>query len=159
MENRDRVAAMRKRWAWWLFSILVLVILLYPQKLTIVPAYHVKLVDQFGAPLANTGVSELWQQTSAQRIEHLEQFMTDAQGEIDLPERTVRAPLGERMLGCLAYLSRAGLAAACGDRFSITAAGDLKELDRTETVTGILTRKHSLLLTLKQCDPDEPSLC
>ena len=150
---------MRKRWAWWLFSIVGLVILLYPQELTVVPPYHVKLVDQFGAPMANTAVSELWQQTSAQRIEHLEQIRTNAQGEVDLPERTVRAALAQRMIGCLAYLSRQGLAATCGNRFAITAAGDLKELDRTEATTGILTRKHSLLLTLKQCDPDEPSLC
>jgi hypothetical protein len=150
---------MSKKWAWWLFSILALVWLLYPEKLTIVPAYHVKLVDQFGAPMANTGVSELWQQTSVQRGENLEQHFTNAQGEVDLPERTVRAPLAQRIIGCFAYLSREGLAAACGNRFSISAAGDLKELDRTETVTGILSRQHSVLLTLKRCDPDEPSLC
>jgi hypothetical protein len=150
---------MRKQWAWWVFAILVLVVLLYPQKLTVVPAYHVKLVDQFGKPMANTAVSELWQQTSAEGSEHLEQVMTDTQGEVDLPDRTLRAPLAERILGCFAYLGRAGLAAACGNRFSISAAGDLKELDRNETISGILNRKHSLVITLKQCDPEEPSLC
>ena len=150
---------MRKHWAWWLLSALALVILLYPEKLTVVPPYHVKLVDQFGAPMGNTPVSELWQQTSAQRTESLEQVMTDAQGEVSLPERTLRSTLAERILGCIAYLSRQGLAAACGNRFSISAAGDLKELERAETVTGILNRQHSLLLTLKHCDPDEPSLC
>jgi hypothetical protein len=150
---------MRKKWAWLLFSILALVLLLYPEKLTIVPAYRVKLVDQFGAPLAKTGVSELWQQTSVQRSENLVQVMTNAQGEADLPERTVRAPLAERIIGCLVYLSRSRMAATCGNRYSISGAGDLQELERVDTVTGILKRKHSLLLTLKDCDLNEPSLC
>ncbi|HYK37722.1 hypothetical protein [Alloacidobacterium sp.] len=150
---------MGQKWAWWLFSSLVLVVLFYPQDLTIVPAYHVKLVDQFGAPLAQTGVSELWQQTSAQRHENIEQVMTNDQGDVDLPPRALRSPLAVRMVGCLAYLSREGLAAICGNRYSISAAGDLKELQRTETVTGILNKHYSLVLTLKQCDPNEPSLC
>lgn len=150
---------MRKRWAWWVLSGLLLAVLFYPEKLTIVPAYHVKLIDQFGAPMPNTGVSELWQQTSAQRQESLAQTMTNAQGEASLPERTVRSPLARRILGCFAYLNREGLASPCGNRFSISGAGDLKELERTETVTGILRRQHSLVITLKQCDMREPMLC
>ncbi|WP_158751485.1 hypothetical protein [Acidobacterium sp. S8] len=150
---------MRKQWPWWLFSILVLVILLYPEKLTVVPAYHVKLVDQFGKPMADTAVSELWQQASAERSEHLEQIMTDAQGETDLPQRTLRAPLAERLLGCFAYHSREGMESPCGNHYTIGAAGDLKELDRSETISGILKRKHSLTITVKRCDINEPALC
>jgi hypothetical protein len=150
---------MRKRWGWWLLSGLLLAVLLYPEDLTVVPVYHVKLVDQFGAPMADTGVSELWQQTSVQRQEQLVQVMTDAHGEVDLPARSVRAPLLERVIGCLSYLSREGLAAACGNRFAISGAGDLKELERSESVTGLLRRQHSLVLTLKECDPNEPMLC
>jgi hypothetical protein len=146
---------MRKKWALLLFALLVLGVLLYPEKLTIVPAYHVKLVDQSGVPLANTFVSELWQQTAAQRAENLQQVMTNAQGEVDLPQRTVRASLVERMLGCLRNVSRQGFGDACGNRFYIGAAGDLKEVGRTETVAGLLKRKHSLLLTVKQCSPEE----
>jgi hypothetical protein len=146
---------MRKKWALSLFSILALLLLLYPQKLTIVPAYHVRLVDQSGEPLANTFVSELWQQTAAQRIENLQQIMTNSQGEVDLPQRTVRASLVERVLGCLRNASRQGFSDACGNRFYIGAAGDLKEVGRTETVAGVLKQKHSLLLTVKRCNPEE----
>jgi hypothetical protein len=146
---------MRRNWAWWLFSILVLALLLYPEKLTVVPAYHVKLVDSSGEPMVNTFVSELWQQTSAQRVANLQQVMTNAQGEVDLPQQTVRASLVERMLGCLRYLSREGAGAACGNRFYVAAAGDLKEVERTETVAGVLQPKHSLLLTLKHCNSEE----
>jgi hypothetical protein len=149
---------MRKQWAWWVIAILVLIVLLYPQRLTVVPAYHVKLVDPLGSPLVNTGVSELWQQTSVQPLEHLEQVMTNAQGEADLPEQTIYAPLAEQILGCLAYLSREGLTATCGNHFSISGAGHLKELERVETTTGVLKRRHSLMLTLKYCDPDIPLL-
>ncbi len=146
---------MRKKWALSLFSILALLLLLYPAKLTIVPAYHVRLVDQSGEPLANTFISELWQQTAAQRIESLQQIMTNSQGEVDLPQRTVRASLVERMLGCLRNASRQGFSDACGNRFYIGAAGDLKEVGRTETVAGVLKQKHSLLLTVKHCSPEE----
>jgi hypothetical protein len=146
---------MGKKWALSLFSILALLLLLYPAKLTIVPAYHVRLVDQSGEPLANTFVSELWQQTAAQRIENLQQIMTNSQGEVDLPQRTVRASLVERMFGCLRNASRQGFSDACGNRFYIGAAGDLKEVGRTETVAGVLKQKHSLLLTVKRCSPEE----
>jgi hypothetical protein len=146
---------MRKKWAFSLFSILVLIVLLYPEKVSIVPAYHVKLVDQSGQPLADTFVSELWQQPSTQRVENLQQVLTNAQGEVDLPQRTVRAPLVERILGCLRYLGREGPGAGCGNRFYIGAAGDLKEVGRTEIIAGVLKPKHSLLLTLKRCSPEE----
>lgn len=150
---------MRKQWAWWMFSGLVLLVLLYPERLTIVPAYHVQVVDQFGAPMAYTGVSELWQLASVHRVEHLEQVVTDSQGVVDLPARTVRVSLAERMLGCLAYLSREGKGATCGSHFSISGAGDLEELERTVTTTGLLKQQHSLVLTLKHCDPADPMLC
>jgi hypothetical protein len=146
---------MSKKWSLSLFSVLALGALLYPENLTIVPAYHVKLVNQSGEPMANTFVSELWQQTAAQRAESLQQVLTNAQGEVDLPQRTVRASLVERMLGCLRNVSRQGFNDACGNRFYIGAAGDLKEVGRSETVAGVLKQKHSLLLTLKQCSPEE----
>ena len=145
---------MSKKWAFCLFSILVLAVLLYPERLTIVPAFHVRLVDQSGDPLANTAVSELWQQTSAQKMEVLQQVTTNSQGEVDLPERTIRASLFKRALGCLTYMSRQGFG-TCGSHFSIVAAGDLKEVGRTETVAGVLKRKHALLLTVKSCNPEE----
>lgn len=150
---------MRKQWAWCMFSGLVLIVLLYPERLTVVPAYHVLVVDQFGAPMAHTGVSELWQLASVHRVEHLEQVMTNSQGVADLPARTVRASLAERMLGCLAYLSREGMGAACGNHFSINGAGDLEELERAVTTTGLLKPQHSLVLTLQHCDPADPMFC
>jgi hypothetical protein len=150
---------MKKQSLSWLLAALVLLILLYPEKLTIAPAYHVKVVDQSGEPMADTAVSELWQQASLQRRELLDQRKTDARGTVLLPERTVRAPLAERVLGCVAYWGRMGQTMPCGNRYTISAAGDLQELGRTETVTGLLQRQRSLLITLKQCDMREPVLC
>lgn len=150
---------MKKRSVSWVLAALVLVILLYPEKLTIVPVYHVKVVDSAGAPMPGIAVSELWQQASVQPHEILEQRMTDAAGEVTLPQRTVRAPLAERILGCLAHWSRKGMGSPCGNRFTISAAGDLRELERTETITGILRRQHSLVIKLQHCDMREPELC
>ncbi|MDI3253261.1 MAG: hypothetical protein QJR10_00530 [Bacillota bacterium] len=150
---------MRKHWVWWAAGVAVLVLVFYPKELMVVPAYRVTLKDQFGKPLVHAGVSELWQQTSAERQENLAQAFTNAQGVVEFPERAIRASLARRMVGCFAYLAREGLAATCGNRWSITAAGDYKELDRTETVTGIFRKEHSLVLTLKQCDLNEPGVC
>ncbi|HEX3435151.1 MAG TPA: hypothetical protein VHT24_00170 [Pseudacidobacterium sp.] len=150
---------MKKRWAWWVIVGLLLIVLVYPRKLIVVPAYHITLIDQSGKPLPNTGVSELWQQTSIQRQEMLHQVVTDAQGKVFFPQRTIRASLVERVIGCIAYLSRERLAAPCGDHYSITAAGDLTELAREETISGIFKRQHSLVLTVKPCNLNEPSTC
>ena len=150
---------MKKRSVSWLLAGLILVVLLYPEKLTVVPIYHIKLIDQSGMPMAGIAVSELWQQTSVQRNATLEQRRTDSNGETTLPERTLRASLTERILGCFAYWNRTKQSEPCGKRFSISAAGDLKEFGRTETTTGVLKRQHTLVITLEQCDMREPELC
>ena len=128
---------MKKRSVSWLLAGLTLVILLYPEKLTVVPVYHVKVVDQSGEPMTGIAVSELWRQASVQRTATLEQQMTNSSGEATLPERILRASLAERILGCLVYLSREKQNEPCGNHFTISAAGDLAELSRTEAVTGI----------------------
>ena len=143
----------------WLLAGIVLLVLLYPEQITVVPAYHVRLTDQVGAPMTDTPVSELWQQTSVQRREVLEQLKTDANGEVTLPARTLRSPLAERIMGCIAYHSRAGMGAPCGNRYTISAAGDLKELGRTEIDTGVLKSQHSIVIALERCDMREPILC
>jgi hypothetical protein len=150
---------MKKRSLSWLLAGLILLVLLYPEKLTIVPEYHVKVIDQSGQPMERAAVSELWQLVSVQRQEMLEQRYTNASGEVVLPARTIRAPLAERALGCLAHWGREGFDSPCGRRFTISGSGDLKELERTETTTGILKRQHSLVIKLQHCDMREPLLC
>lgn len=152
---RAKVSAMRKQAIWGIFTILVLVVLLYPEKLTVVPAYHVKVMDQAGAPLAGAVVSELWRQASLQKIDHLEQVTTNMAGEVDLPARTLRAPIAERLLGCFAFHSRAGWESSCGNHFTIGVAGDRRELGRAEVVTGVLRKRRSLTIMLEHLAPDD----
>lgn len=152
---RAKVTAMRKQTIWGIFTVLVLVVLLYPENLTVAPAYHVKVLDRTGAPIAGAVVSELWRQTSVQKEDHLEQVVANMAGEVDLPARTVRAPIAERLLGCFAFHSRAGWESSCGNHFTISVAGDQRELWRTEVVTGVLKKQRSLTITMEHLSPDD----
>ena len=143
----------------WGAAALVTLLLVYPMKVTVMPAYRVTIIDQFGKPMAGAGVSELWWQTSAERRQHLEQAQTNAEGKAAFPERTLRAAVLERMIGCLSYLGREGLAASCGSQSSISAAGDVKELLRTDVKTGAFSSEHELKIVLKECDPQQPAIC
>jgi hypothetical protein len=73
-------------------------ILLYPWKTTVVPEWRVRIVDQSGAPLANTGVREVWQHSSVEARSHEEDRVTDNEGYVTFPQRTIRSPLAIRIL-------------------------------------------------------------
>jgi hypothetical protein len=152
-------AILTKHWGWWSVGALIVLVLVYPAKLTVAPAYTVRLVDQFDKPMSGTAVSELWQQTSTERGKHLNQRTTDANGMVSFPAHKLRSALILRMAGCLAYLRREGLAASCGGQYEVSAVGDVKELARHDVEEGVFDRRHLLTLTLKACDPRQPSLC
>ena len=85
-----------------LVLILLLVVLgvigLYPWKTTVVPEWRVRIVDQSGAPLTNTGVREVWQHYSLESKSHEQDLMTDNQGYVTFPTRTIRSPLAVRIV-------------------------------------------------------------
>ncbi len=88
----------RKRLLLILLFTAVGVIALYPWKTTVVPQWKVRIVDQSGVPLANTGVREIWQHYSIESRGHEQDLMTDNEGYVTFPERTVRASLAVRII-------------------------------------------------------------
>jgi hypothetical protein len=74
------------------------VIALYPWETPVVPQWKVRIVDQSGVPLANTGVREIWQHYSIESRGHEQDSMTDNEGYVTFPERTVRASLAVRII-------------------------------------------------------------
>lgn len=74
------------------------VIVLYPWETTVVPAWRVRIVDQGGAPLRNTGVRETWQHYSIESRGHEEDLLTDQEGYVTFPKRTIRAGLATRTI-------------------------------------------------------------
>ena len=149
----------KKQISWWGGAALVVLFFAYPAKITVAPPYDVTLLNQFNKPMATAPVSEVWWQTSVERKEHTEQRTTDADGRVSFPERTMRAPLFQRMVGCLAYLGREGLAASCGSQSSVSATGDVKELMRADVTLGSFSNLHQLKLIVEPCDPGQPAIC
>ncbi len=143
----------------WGFLLLMLLLLFVPLPVRVAPAVEVRLVDEFNRPLADTGVSELWRNTSIERRDHLEQTLTGRDGVVRFPGRSSYASMAERMVGCMAHLYRESLAASCGSNYTVLAAGDLKELAREETRHGLLEPREQITITVKRCEAGDPSVC
>lgn len=78
--------------------VVVGVVALYPLKTTVVPEWTVRIVDESGAPLKSTAVREVWQHYDIESKGHRQDFMTDNQGYVTFPERTVRGALAVRVV-------------------------------------------------------------
>ena len=81
-----------------LFLAVLGVIALYPWKTTVVPEWRVRIIDQGGSPLSNTAVRESWQHYSIESRHHEEDLLTDREGYVTFPKRTIRAPLAVRII-------------------------------------------------------------
>lgn len=77
---------------------IVSVVALYPLKTTVVPEWRVRIVDESGAPLKSTAVREVWQHYDIESKGHRQDFITDNQGYVTFPERTVRGALAVRVI-------------------------------------------------------------
>jgi len=81
-----------------LFFAVLGAIALYPWKTIVVPEWRVRIVDQSGVPLAHTGVREIWQHYDIESKGHEQDLVTDNEGYVTFPERTVRGPLAVRIV-------------------------------------------------------------
>ena len=79
----------------WIFAILaaIALVLLYPFKTTVVPEWRLRIVDEAGNPLRATRVREVWQHYTIESASHEEDLITDGDGYVTFPRRTVRGSL------------------------------------------------------------------
>lgn len=75
----------------------VAVIASYPLETTVVPEWRVRIVDQSGSPLRNTGIREVWKHYSIESASHEDDLLTDNDGYVTFPRRTVRAGVMVRL--------------------------------------------------------------
>jgi len=68
-------------------------LLLYPFKTTVVPEWSVRIVDEAGNPLRTNRVREVWQHYTIESASHQEVLITDGEGYVTFPRRTVRGSL------------------------------------------------------------------
>ncbi|MDQ4120756.1 MAG: hypothetical protein M3209_04845 [Acidobacteriota bacterium] len=69
------------------------VILLVPFPTTVVPEWKVRVVDQNGKPFVGEAVREYWQHYSLESSGHQEERLTDENGYVVFPKRTIWSPL------------------------------------------------------------------
>ena len=72
------------------------IVVLYPLETTVVPEWRVRIVDEAGAPLRNTGIREVWEHYSIESESHQQDLLTDSDGYVTFPKRTIRAGLAVR---------------------------------------------------------------
>jgi hypothetical protein len=72
------------------------VVAFYPYQSAVVPTWRLQLVDKEGAGIPNIGVRQVWRHYSLEWNDHEEDFITDADGYVTFPERTVRATILHR---------------------------------------------------------------
>jgi hypothetical protein len=68
-------------------------LLLYPFKTTVVPDWRVRIVDEEGNPIRMAVVKEVWQHSTIESASHEEDSITDNDGYVTFPRRTVRGSL------------------------------------------------------------------
>jgi len=79
----------------------MLAALLYPYETTVVPQWTVRVVDEAGSSLGNVGVTEYWRHTSVESGDHHAESITDGNGYVTFPRRTIRASFLRRVIGPL----------------------------------------------------------
>jgi hypothetical protein len=92
---RGALAALPRRYT---ALLLLAVSLLVPYPTQVVPEWRIRVVDLNGAPVFREPVMEIWQHYSLESVSHEEERLTDGDGYVIFPERTIWRPLLARVL-------------------------------------------------------------
>jgi hypothetical protein len=90
----------------WKLSIVVVVVLtsivvvaLLPFETIVVPEWNVKVLDEHGNLVSGVAVRESWGDLSIEPDEHEELRVSDTNGNLSFPVRTIKASLLHRVVG------------------------------------------------------------
>lgn len=122
MTKEDSTFTKRKK----VWALIVLgTFLLYPFQSTTVPSQSVLVVTEDWRPVQGAGVRQSWQNYSIEAYGHEEDLLTDADGRVSFPRRTVRASLLRRALRPVANVITQGVHAGFGVHTDIIPLGDM----------------------------------
>ena len=76
-----------------LLLIFIGVIMIFPFESPVVPAWKIQVVDEAGHPIGGIGVRQSWNNYSVGHIGQSEDSVTDDNGYVTFPARTIRASL------------------------------------------------------------------
>jgi hypothetical protein len=71
----------------------IVITLLYPFKTTVVPEWRIRIVDEAGNPMPMIAVREVWKHYTIESDSHQGDSLTDNEGYVTFPKRTVRGSL------------------------------------------------------------------
>jgi len=101
---------------WGIVVAVVAVLMLYPFKTTVAPEQRVLVVTNDMHPVQGVIVRQSWQNYSLEREGHEEELLTDVNGRVTLPTRTIRANLLRRILGPFISIAGQGVHASFGSK-------------------------------------------
>jgi hypothetical protein len=108
--------------------LLGLLISLYPFETTVVPEWRVRVADEVGNPLKKTIVSEHWKHYSIESEGHEAEAITDGDGYITFPPRTIKASLLIRVIGLIRNVFKTGIHASFGPSAYLIVSGDMDSI-------------------------------
>lgn len=93
---------------------IVLVMAMIPFRTTTVPNWRIRFVDELGKPLSSLPVVQTWRNYSVEQTDHNADGITDQDGYVQFPKRTLWAPLMMRILGPIESVIGSGAHASFG---------------------------------------------
>src|SRR5687767_8934273 len=89
-------------------SLVLLLILLYPFKTTTVPEWNLRVRDDSGAAVRGIKVTEHWQHYLLEANGHEDPRITNEEGRVGFPARSIRASLLSRLLARIGKVGSKG---------------------------------------------------
>jgi hypothetical protein len=111
----------------------LLILLLFPYNTTVVPPWTLRVIDHLEQPVAGINVTQHWQNYLLEPKGHEELRSTPGNGEVDFPERTIRASLFTRGLARITKATRSGVEKRTDCYASVVVWGS-KEYETTAAV-------------------------
>ena len=102
----------------------VLLLLFYPFKTTIVPAWSLRVVDEEGASVRDVNVTEHWQHFLLESSSHEQVQRAGNNGVVNFPERSIRASLLRRGLATIGRIKQDGWRARRSPAASVVVWGN-----------------------------------
>jgi hypothetical protein len=90
------------------FLFVFVVVLIFPYKTTIVPAWTLKVVDESRIPVPAVNVTQHWQHYLLESEGHEDHRRVGNDGLVSFPERTIRASLLRKLQATLNRLGKTG---------------------------------------------------
>jgi hypothetical protein len=106
-----------------LLAIPALVIILVPWNTTVVPAVRVQVFDETGNRAAGVRVEQEWGYTALESYSQRAVSVTDSNGYVSFPKRSLRISLARKTIGFVANMFPAICAIGFGPSGSISAYG------------------------------------